>query len=136
MSSIKHLTIIQPFAMTHELYNKLVGWLQRRAMPATDLDNLPHKGKIIYYMGAPVAIGFIRDVEGGFAMIDGFLADPDCDVNIRSECLDLLTFELIDLAKSLRLNKIFALTTNRKTIKRAQKLGFHKQKHVLISKSV
>jgi hypothetical protein len=136
MNDIKHLTLIKPLAMTPDLYNIFVGWLQRRGMAAEALDNIPHKGRIIYYNARPIAIGFIRDVEGGFAMIDGYLADPDSDVNIRSKCLDLLTLDLFEYAKSLKLNKIFAFTVNKKTIKRALKLGFNKQKHTLILRSI
>jgi len=136
MNDIKHLTIIKPLAMTPDLYNLFTGWLQRRGMNASVLDEIPHKGRIIYYNAKPMAIGFIRDVEGGFAMIDGYLGDPDSDANTRSKCLDLLTLDLLEYAKSLRLNKIFAFTVNKKTIRRALKLGFHKQKHTLILKSI
>lgn len=122
-----------PFRMTHESRSILAQWLQDHIMPDEFLDHLPKLGLMVWHCNTPVGVAFLRVVEGGKGMIDGFLTDSNIHPDIRTPCLDQLILDLIKLAKFNDMNGIFGLTVNKRVIARAKKLGFSLMEHKLVS---
>jgi hypothetical protein len=66
-------------------------------------------------------------------MIDGFMCDPECDVEVRTKALDQLILDLITVAKKNGMSGVFGLSVNKRVVKRALKLGFSLMDHKLVS---
>lgn len=119
--------------MTRETRAILISWLKGHLMDASELDACPKLGLIVSHCNVPVGVAFIRQIEGGKGLIDGFLSDPECELSIRTKALDLLILDLIELAKANRMSGLIGLTVNPRVIKRAKKLGFSHMDHTLVS---
>jgi len=104
-----------------------------RLLPEEFLDSLPKNGLVVSHKNVPVAVAFLRVVEGGMGMIDGFLADPDVDIKIRNECLDELISDIIRMAEFNGMNGVIGLSVNKRVIARAKRLGFSIMEHKLVS---
>lgn len=100
------------------------GWLSARGLRVQPVDEFPEVGFISYYRGEAVACAFIRRVEGGFAMLDGLVTNPDFPSDIRHNALDWLVEHLIKQAKSMKLNSLIATSQDKNTLLRAMKHGF------------
>lgn len=124
----------EPFVMTRERHVLLKSWLLAHVMNESELAHLPKLGLIVSAGNSPVGVAFLRAVEGGQGMIDGFLTDPACHPLIRSQCLDQLILDLLELSKRAGMSGVFGLTQNKRVVKRALRLGFNLMSHKLISK--
>lgn len=76
-------------------------------------------------MGVPVAAGFLRMVEGGFAQIDTLMTNAMQPAKMRDDTINLVVDRLIKEAKSLNLNGVLATSKDENTLKRALSIGFH-----------
>jgi hypothetical protein len=132
MISKSEITSI-PFQMTGRNHELLKTWLNGYLLDESELVNLPKLGLMVSHCNAPVGVAFLRTIEGGKGLIDGFLADPKCEPSIKTKCLDRLILDLIELAKFNDMTGIIGLTTNKKVITRASKLGFSLMDHTLLS---
>lgn len=101
-------------------------------MEVSNLDNLPKLGLTAFYQGKPIAVVFLREVEGGKALIDGLIADPNTHYTDRDKCIGRLINDLLRLAKTHGFTGILALSTHTRTITRAKKLGFTLKPHRLV----
>lgn len=72
----------------------------------------------------PIAAGFLRMVEGGFAQIDTLMSNAKESSETRHEALSRCVAALIAEATKLGLYGITATSRDEGTIKRAQSLGF------------
>lgn len=122
-----------PFRMTRDSRVLLAKWLHAYILPEEFLDTLPKIGLMVFYCNTPIGVAFLRTVEGGKGMIDGFLTDPQSDLTVRNACLDQLIIDLIKVAKYNEMSGIFGLTTNKRVVARAKKLGFSLMEHKLVS---
>lgn len=96
------------------------------------MKTLPKIGYIAMMGKQPVAVGFLRRLEGGYAQLDTFATNPFLGSKIRNEGLDLVVKNLLDDAKSLRLNGILAITEDQGILNRAKSLGFNEIPQKLI----
>lgn len=99
-------------------------WLEQRHMPETLLAELPLLGVIAYRGTRAIAAGFLRTVEGNFAMIDSLISNPDAVGAVRSAALDAVISQLIDLAKELGIKSLISTSRDYNTVKRAERHGF------------
>lgn len=87
-------------------------------------ETLPALGYIAHTLGQPVAAGFLRMVEGGFAQIDTLMTNADLPGALRHEGLTLVVDQLIAYAKFKGVKGLYAHTKSKDVIKRAKLLGF------------
>lgn len=114
---------VSPF-IKHADSHIIEAWFKDRNISLEVIDSLPLYGYVGYYEGKPVCMGFIRQCEGDFALIDGLIADKDVHYDIRSQVLDSVVVELIKLSKELQLKTLIAFSSNKNTIMRAIRHGF------------
>lgn len=89
------------------------------------MKNLPKIGYIALLGTQPVACGFLRRVEGGFAQIDTLASNAHYGSQIRHEGVKQVVDSLVNESKRLKLRGIISLTKDISTIGRAKALGFH-----------
>ncbi len=82
--------------------------------------------------GHPIAAGFLRRVEGGYAQIDTLTSNKHFGSIVRHEGIKLVVDSLISDAKTLKLHGILAFSTDDGILNRAEQLGFKSQPHSLI----
>jgi len=88
------------------------------------MQTLPKIGYIAFLSKQPIAAGFLRRVEGGYAQIDTLVSNPYFGSKIRNEGIDKVVNWLINDAKDLKLNGILAFTGEPSIIERAKDKGF------------
>ena len=99
--------------------------LNLHSMPIELAHDLPYIGAIASYNGTPVAVGFIRAVEGsGLGMMDCLISNPESASKVRHEALDALFAELFKLAKESCITKLLAYTADESTVTRACRNGY------------
>lgn len=106
-------------------------WLKARDLKIPSQDEMPENGYVISDT-SPIAMGFIRKVEGGYGMMDSFITDPDKDPIIRDKALDLLTKKLLDKAEDLKLISLVSYSRDLNTLVRAQKHGMQCLQHTVL----
>lgn len=97
------------------------------------MKTLPKIGYIALYNGYPIAAGFLRRVEGGYAQIDTLTSNPTFGSIIRHKGIDAIVNSLIEEAKVLKLHGIIALTQETNIILRATDKGFHLVEHKVLA---
>jgi hypothetical protein len=107
-------------------------WLEARGM-GTNVSDLPENGVLVTDLDRPVAIGFIRRCEGGVALIDSAITNPNAQPGVRDKAMDRLTKDLIDLSSHLEITRVLAFSTDGNTLLRAQKFGFQRLPYAVIS---
>jgi hypothetical protein len=95
---------------------------------------LPKIGYLAMLGKHPVAAGFLRRVEGGYAQLDTFVSNRHFGSLVRHEGLSKVTEALINDAKDLKLLGILAITIDDGIIQRAKDQGFHVINQVLVGK--
>jgi len=88
------------------------------------MQTLPKIGYIALLSKQPIAAGFLRRVEGGYAQIDTLVSNPYFGSKIRNEGIDKVVNWLINDAKELKLSGILAFTGEQSIIERAKDKGF------------
>lgn len=119
--------LVVPFdAVEHAEYAK-----QILALRDMDLDTeLPIYGLIAIKHDVPVAMGFLRCIEGNYAMLDSYITNPDSPSEIRDHALDAITRKLIDIARYEQVSKLFAFSIEPHIILRAVKHGFKQTPYI------
>lgn len=92
----------------------------------------PKIGFIAEIQGAPVAMGFLRMVEGGYAQIDGLTSNANLSAPLRNAGVSTVVDALLDKAKSMKLKGIISFTQDNSVIRRAKLLGFRALQHTVI----
>lgn len=109
-------------------------WLDARGMTATSLDDLPEVGFIaISAEGAEIGAGFLRKIEGGYAMIDSLVTNPSASPEDRHAAMDKIMQKLIDTARKRNIRYLLGSTVDENTRLRAERLGFTTCPHALMS---
>lgn len=112
---------------------ELMEWVRLRDMELSNISDLPNLGYMYSHEGQGIAAGFLRLVEGGYAIMDSLITNPSKDSVIRHIAIDAVVSKLIEDAKSLKISKILAFSVDEGTLIRSQKHGFVKQAHSLIT---
>lgn len=104
-------------------------WLIYRDMDPTLVNDLPHLGYIV----EGIAAGFLRQCEGPYGLIDGYITNPTKTSEERNEALDIITESLINDAKAKGINHLLAFTRDNGILERAKKHGFaHLPHHFMV----
>lgn len=115
----------------------LLVWAHERGSYIPSVSEIPGNGIVVLNNSSqPICLGFIRKVEGGYGLIDGYISDPSQPAIERNEALSLLTEELIKLAKQLGMSALLANTVDEHTLKRSLKHGFSQLPHSLMVKDL
>lgn len=83
-----------------------------------------------------IAIAGFRLMEGELCFIDSMATDQSVEGAIRNEALDVLTKEILSMAKKLGFKKIFATTAYDCIVKRAEKHGFQVVEQKIIAREL
>ncbi len=87
-------------------------------------DTIPTAGYVAYLDNKPIAAGFLRRIEGGFAQLDTLVSNKDYPPHIRHEALDSIVHTLLSTGKALGIKGIISLSVDEGIVKRAISLGF------------
>ncbi len=101
----------------------LCQWLKARGMES-DGEDTPALGFVAYTRHSPCAMAFLRQVEGGYAILDGFVSNPECSPSERNDALDRVTEALTDEADRLGVKMLIAWSKDRNTLTRSLNHGF------------
>ncbi len=88
------------------------------------ISELPKLGLIVMLESEPVAAAFLRQVEGGFAMLDGLISNPTMPGYVRNEAIDMVVERIIGVAKCIGMPKLVAYSTDAGTLVRSERHGF------------
>lgn len=122
--------IVIPYSnKTHINYARAL--LELRGMDFSFLEELPEHGLIALEQGMPVALGFIRRVEGSYAMVDSYVTNPNYSSETRHKALDRITKKLLSWCKANHISKVLSFSSDGGIISRAINNGF--QKHMFFS---
>lgn len=89
------------------------------------MKTLPKIGYMAYLGDQPIAAGFLRRVEGGFAQMDTFVSNPHFGSQIRHSAIEGVKCSLLSEARLLKLEGIIVLTNDLGIIGRAVDTGFN-----------
>ena len=94
---------------------------------------LPEIGYIAFDDNTPVAAGFLRLIEGGYAQIDSLISNGQLNSTTRHQGIELIVNTLIAKAKENRLKGLICHTKDKSILERAMALGFEVVPQVIIS---
>jgi len=97
--------------------------------------SLPKIGFIALMHQQPIAVGFLRRVEGGYGQIDTLASNPWFGSKIRHEGITKIVKALIDEAASLKLLGLLAITEDKSVIERSKDSGFQVLNQTVIVKT-
>lgn len=89
-----------------------------------DLDSLPEIGFIALHNDEFIGAGFLRLVEGGFGQLDSFITNPKSSKELRHLAISKIQNSLIRTAKEAGLKAVYAFTSDKSIIMRAEESGF------------
>ncbi len=118
---------------THKHLPYVEEMLTLRDMDKAILKDLPQIGYICFHHEVPIAIGFLRRMEGPYAILDSYMTNPHLDADIRNTALDKITESLLYYAKKNNVIKVLAFSLDSNTIQRALRHGFVQHSHVFTS---
>lgn len=98
-----------------------------------NMRELPKVGFISFIGKHAIAAGFLRKVEGGYALLDGLTSNAQFGSQFRHIGISKVVNELILTAKQLKLKGIIATTSDESIIKRAKTEGFQVLNEVVMS---
>lgn len=141
--SFQEVTLFDPLSIGNYMiirqfkeYDKplILQWLADRDMSSDGWALLPRIGLIVINENGPIAIGFLRRIEGNIALMDSFITNPTTSSDIRNAALNKLGYRLIDTAKRLKFTGMMAFSTDSNTIQRAiSKANFKTLPYNLVS---
>lgn len=102
-------------------------------VPKVNMKTLPKIGYIAFLNKQPIAAGFLRRVEGGYAQMDTLTSNKHFGSKIRHLGITKVVDALISDAKDLKLHGILAFTQDHGTLMRAEAIGFRKVEQTLIA---
>ena len=117
----------RPFIMSD--LKDIRSWLETRGLDGDLVDDLPEIGMVI----PGVAAGFLRQCEGGYALMDSFVTNPIEHHKTRNDALNSIVTALLEKAKQLKLKSLLAYSTDYFTLERAKKYGFEEAPHSVMA---
>lgn len=111
-------------------------WLADRGIASISAQELPKDGLMIYGREGYLAGGFLRQCEGGIALMDSYITNPNAPAELRNEALEKMTGELLRVAKNKGYTKVIAYSADSHTIERAVAHGFAIIDQALLGKAL
>lgn len=105
-------------------------------MPLGVLNDLPEVGYVVFDKGNPVSAAFLRQVEGGFGLVDSALSNPLAPALDRRIAMDLVSEAIVTYAKKIGITQLTVLTVDPNTAQRAKDFGFIEQKDIVLHKAL
>lgn len=122
-----------PFKYKHlELLYDMLEKRQYLNISLINMKTLPKIGYIALLNHQPIAAGFLRRVEGGYAQIDCLTSNPYFGSQVRNEGISKVIDNIIEEAKVLGLHGILGFTEDFGVLQRAKSLGFQVVEQTLI----
>lgn len=104
--------------------------LMSQGMDPALVRDLPVNGFIALDRSSnPIAIGFIRLIEGRYGMVDSYLTSTSADATERNLALNRVTLKLISDSKRQGLRGLMAFSAEPNIVTRALNLGFKQTQH-------
>lgn len=122
--------------IAHKHFPVIVKWLEKRGHAIPVLHEMPQIGFVSLCEGKLISCGFLRTVEGGFALFDGLATDPDTAPELRAKANDLIIDHICNVASEMSIKHILAYSTDTNTILRAERHGFALLPHTLFVKNL
>lgn len=97
--------------------------LYDRGMNPSLIDDLPTHGLLAIQDGYPVYMGFIRCMEGPYAMIDSFISNSAFESEVRNRAFGIILKKLLAWAKTEGLVRVIAVTKEPSIVGRAEAYG-------------
>ncbi len=108
-------------------------WLEQRDHHKISSKDVPLIGFIAHHNWEPIAIGFLRLIEGRNAIFDFIVTNPEALSSYRDLALNLIAEEIIKAAKRRKILRIIAYSVDASTLKRSLRHGFVQLPHTLIA---
>lgn len=118
-----------------EFFEALKAMLKKQGsnlLPDVTEKSLPEIGFVALLKSEPVAMGFLRRIEGGYAQIDTLVTNPEFGPIDRSVSIMMVYGKILDSAKKLKIPGLIVITENDSVINRALDCGFKKIKQTLL----
>lgn len=117
--------IVRPYVHERDMM------LAVKALKSRDMDvrlscDLPKHGLIALENDEVVAMGFIRRVEGDYAILDSYITNACMASELRDRALDVITRKLIKMAEANNIKKLIAFSQEPNIITRSMKHGMSK----------
>lgn len=116
-----------------QIYPLVADWYKLRELTPPAADVYPELGFVAHYEGIPVAVAFIRRVEGGYGQLDGLCSNPDFPGDMRSEAIDSVVLKIIHHAQHIGIKGLIAHSKDTNTLLRAKKHGFVQSDQTIIA---
>lgn len=110
--------------------------LLHRNMDINLVNDLPEHGLIAIKDGIPIAMGFIRRIEGEYAMLDSYITDPKAAAPVRDRALETIGRKLIDMARNGGCKTLLAFSTDAHILARGVRWGFVPLEHKFMAKAL
>jgi len=117
-------------------YTVINSWLEERGLANVPASEIPKDGLLIHGRNGYIAGGFLRQCEGGIALIDSYITNPSAPAEDRNAALEIMTVELFTLAKKRGYTKMIVCTKDTSIVKRAMAHGFAVIDQVLLGKAL
>lgn len=101
-------------------YFSIAVWWNEQKWTSIPQDHLPEHGFIV----EGIAAGFLYKTDSKFALLEFVIANPSTSKEERSEALDLIIDNLLNLAKELEFKSVFSSITHPKLVNRYKEHGF------------
>lgn len=112
---------------------KLNGLCEKNNMISFNIEDLPVMGIVIEKKKNLIAMGFLRQCEGFYGIMDSVITEPSANSKDRHEALNLLYEEIIKLARSMNISSLIGFSANPGIIDRSKYFGFMEMNHKLLS---
>ena len=107
-------------------------WAKARGSYMPQPSEMPEIRYVASERGEPIAMGFLRRVEGGYAQLDGLITNPEAPGDMRSYAIDTVVAQLLETARQLEIKAVMATSIDKNTLERSKKFGFIKQDMTVI----
>lgn len=103
-------------------------WLTKRGRSEVRFSDLPHTG---YYVPG-VAVGFVRECEGGYGIVDSLVSNPLASAQSRHKAFEAIYKEILSNPK---FKKLIGFTVDEGALNRAKAHGFKEIAYTVLSRS-
>jgi undecaprenyl pyrophosphate synthase len=107
-------------------YDTMAAWLKERESFIPSESDMPRIGYVIFNDHFPVAMAFLRRVEGNIAQLDGLCTNPSASSKERHEAIWLAVEEVMKACKELKIKHVMSFSTDAAIIDRSSNHGFSK----------
>jgi hypothetical protein len=122
--------IVRPYDNVRDLRH-ILSLLANYSFDSALAADLPKFGLIAIENNIPIAAGFLREVEGDYAMLDSYITNSSVDGALRNKALDLITSKLMKIAEHNNVVKLIAFTKSESIFNRSLKHGFNASPHLV-----